>query len=147
MSQHTFEVRASWRGGLKGKGSTTGPGLEVETSVPASLNGPGVGTNPEELLLGAASTCYLITLAAILERRQIPVVDLKVKSRGVVEFDKGLRFLEIEHAPTVQLAETASTEQRATIPEILNIAEKACTISNAIRGNVKVSLGSSAVSV
>ena len=35
------------------------------------MDGPGIGTNPDEMLLGAAATCYMITLAAMLERSQI----------------------------------------------------------------------------
>ncbi len=35
------------------------------------MDGPGVGTNPDEMLLGAAATCYIITLAAMLERSNI----------------------------------------------------------------------------
>ena len=35
------------------------------------MDGPGIGTNPDEMLLGAAATCYIITLAAMLERSGI----------------------------------------------------------------------------
>lgn len=33
-----------------------------------SLGGQGEGTNPDELLVSAASSCYIISLAATLEK-------------------------------------------------------------------------------
>jgi peroxiredoxin-like protein len=34
----------------------------TKISIPKEMNGPGIGTNPDEMLLGAASTCYIIYL-------------------------------------------------------------------------------------
>ena len=78
--EHHFELKGTWRGGLFGKGQVGCGNLASEISVPTELKGPGMGTNPEELLLGASAACYLITLAAILERRQLKVESLSLAS-------------------------------------------------------------------
>ena len=49
------------------------------------MGGPGTGTNPDEMLLGAASTCYLITLAAMLERSDITPDELTLESEATVD--------------------------------------------------------------
>ena len=68
--QHTFTLTGDWTGGLRGQGTLAVGGLASAISVPTVLGGPGAGTNPEELLTAAASSCYLITLAAIVEGRK-----------------------------------------------------------------------------
>ncbi|MCL6594458.1 MAG: OsmC family protein, partial [Alicyclobacillus sp.] len=104
-------------------------------SVPANLGGPGVGTNPEALLLAAANGCYLITLSKLLHNRGIPFLRIEVTSEGRVEHDGGLRFDEIVHRPTV-VVEHADDEARILV--LAEHAEHACMVSSALRGNVKV---------
>ena len=45
------------------------------------------------MLLGAASTCYTITLAALLERNEIAVLDFKVESEATVSVEKGVLLM------------------------------------------------------
>jgi Predicted redox protein, regulator of disulfide bond formation len=45
--------------------------LQTKVSIPPEMDGPGIGTNPDEMLLGAAATCYIITLAAMFERAKL----------------------------------------------------------------------------
>lgn len=51
-------------------------------SIPEEMGGPGVGTNPDELLIGAAATCYLITLDAMIERKNLPVEELSLAEKN-----------------------------------------------------------------
>jgi peroxiredoxin-like protein len=135
---HVFKLKAKWRGGLGGEGKIECGQLETVVSAPKDLGGPGRGTNPEELLLGAASTCYLITLAAILERRQVPFHSLRLESQGEVTTEGGLRYVRITHRPHFEFAESATAENREAARDATLRAEKACLISNAVRGNVEV---------
>jgi osmotically inducible protein OsmC len=48
------------------------------------MEGRGVGTTPEELLVSAVSSCYGATLFAVVRRARLPVDLLKVDARGVV---------------------------------------------------------------
>jgi peroxiredoxin-like protein len=116
--------------------------LSTSVSVPAEMNGPGVGTNPEHLLLSAATTCYIITLAAILSNRKIPYIRLHVETEGVVIDDRGLRFDSIEHRPTIVVPEGTDTSRLATLAEH---AEHACMVSGAMRGNVRLTVVPSVV--
>ena len=73
------------------------------------MEGPGEGTNPDEMLLGAAATCYIITLAAMLERALIPVAELTLDSEGIVEVMRGIiTYRTIIHRPTITLTSAAT---------------------------------------
>jgi peroxiredoxin-like protein len=137
--EHTFELKGTWQGGLMGEGRIQCPGLDAGVSVPSSLQGPGHGTNPEELLLGAAATCYLITLAAILERRELRSTRIELTSTGIVWADKGtMRFQKITHRPKLTLPAGSTEEQIETARAATDRAEKACMISQSLRGNVVI---------
>lgn len=140
MAEHRFILTARWNGGRNGAGEIAAGNLRSAVSVPKELNGPGVGTNPEELLLGAASTCYLITLSAILERRELPVADLALTSEGTVSTEGGVHFQKIVHRPRIRLSSGATPEQRESARQAAEQAEHACMISKAVRGNVTVSV-------
>lgn len=138
--KHKFELNASWTGGRNGEGSISVGNLQSAVSVPADMQGPGVGTNPEEMLLGAAATCYLITLAAIFENRGLPVAELTMTTEGIVSTDGGLRFEKIVHRPAIMLAADATAEQAEAARAAAERAEQACMISKAVRGNVEVTV-------
>ena len=132
-----FYIRASYRGGLEGAGQLTGPSLESAFSVPKDLRGAGVGTNPEELFLGAAAACFLITTAAILKRFEIKTSHLEISSELEVEVGLGITLQKIIHRPTIHL-ENSGTEIVAKVHEALAIAEKGCFVSKAVKGNATV---------
>ncbi len=67
MHQHDFKVQTSWQGGRNNVGNVQGDILSENISIPASLGGVRIGTNPDEMLV-SASSCYIISLAATLER-------------------------------------------------------------------------------
>jgi peroxiredoxin-like protein len=138
MGEHRFTVCLDYEGGVKGDGGLTGAGLTSRFSVPESLGGSGVGTNPEELLLSAAASCYAITLSAIVARRGLGMARLDVETLGFVDANDGLRFARIVHRPAMTAQPGATPEQRASLLEVARIAERACMVSSALRGNVEV---------
>jgi peroxiredoxin-like protein len=141
MATHRFSLKGKWSGGLMGSGTIEAGNLKGEISVPSELKGPGRGTNPEEMLLGAAATCYLITLAAILEHRKIPVAQLELSSEAEMTAEGAShKFLKIIHRPAVALSQTADPELKETVRIATERAEKACMVSNALRGNVTVTV-------
>jgi peroxiredoxin-like protein len=135
---HSFILKASWKGGLNGDGKIATGNLEMPISIPKSLNGPGKGTNPEELLVGAAATCYLITLGAILERRKITFTRLEMESELVLGVEGGHKCKAITHRPRLVLTSGSTEEQVKTARDATDRAEKACMVSNAVRGNVEI---------
>src|SRR5699024_1309824 len=67
MAEHDFIVTTQWSGGRDETGTVKGDVLNESISIPSSLGGVGEGTNPDEMLIAATSSCYIISLAAILE--------------------------------------------------------------------------------
>lgn len=140
MTEHHFTMEATWHGGRLGTGELTGKGLSTTISIPAEMGGPGAGTNPEELLISSALNCYTITLAAILEKRDVQVKSLSVQSEGILASEGGSHnFRKIIHRPTM-IVSGADAQMVEKLIQFAHRAEQACMISKALRGNVEVSV-------
>ncbi|WDZ55786.1 OsmC family protein [Paenibacillus polymyxa] len=138
--EHTFLLKADWNGGRNSDGRIEAGQLRTAISIPAEMGGPGVGTNPDEMLLGAAATCYLITLAAMMERASLPVASLALESEGIVEVTNNIfTYRRIVHRPQVQLAADATESQIEQALRLAEQAETSCMISRAVAGNVALS--------
>ncbi|RKQ17254.1 SACOL1771 family peroxiredoxin [Ureibacillus endophyticus] len=135
--QHSFKYETTWDGGRNEVGYISCGNLKTEVSIPKEMNGPGIGTNPDELLLSAAATCYLISLATMLDLSKVPAY-LTLKSEGIVEVENSnLTYKEIIHHVEIALKE--KSEKHIRLANRLAIkAEQTCMISKAIRGNVNV---------
>lgn len=141
MAEHRFHLRASWPGLRNDVGEIEAGNLKTKVSIPPEMDGPGVGTNPDEMLLGAAATCYIITLAAMMERSNLEKVDLKMESEGVVDVTKGvITYKKIIHRPHIVLKADATDREIQLAQKLAEKAEKSCMISRAIQGNVEMEL-------
>lgn len=138
MTEHYFHLKANWPGNRNDIGNIHAKNLQTKISIPTEMDGPGVGTNPDEMLLGAATTCYIITLAAMLERSHIEKVSLVVDSSAVVDVTNGIfTYKKIIHRPTLVLV-NENDSKMAT--RLLIKAEETCMISKALKGNVEIEL-------
>jgi peroxiredoxin-like protein len=146
MEQFRFTINGTWQGDRNGTGNIRSKGgLNQEVSVPNEFDGPGIGANPEELLISSSNNCYMITLASMLSNRQIKVVHLEVVSEGVVErVDGKLNFKQIIHRPVFQLQKDSEVSQEK-LKEIAVRAEKACFISNTLRCSIDFSVEPSVI--
>ncbi|MBP1906517.1 peroxiredoxin-like protein [Paenibacillus turicensis] len=137
--KHIFKLDATWEGGRNSKGIIEAGNLKSTVSIPVPMGGPGVGTNPDEMLLGAASTCYLITLAAMLERAGIVPASHTLHSEATVDVTNNIfTFESIVHRPTIELKEGSDTAIVEHVRRLAMQAEGACMISRAVAGNVQV---------
>ncbi|WP_159439883.1 OsmC family protein [Bacillus sinesaloumensis] len=135
-----FTVKGTWTGDRNGEGTITTDGLQTTVSAPKQLDGPGVGANPEELLIAAATNCYMLTLAAILSNRNIEYTHFEVETDGTVKKDgKRLVFESIVHKP-VLFVKQADNELQEKVIQLAHRAEKACFISQTLKGNVEVTV-------
>jgi len=136
--KHQFVLDANWQGGRNSEGTIESGNLKTAISIPQPMGGPGIGTNPDEMLLGAAATCYIITLAAMLERSNITVARLTMKSEGIVDVTNNIfTYEQLIHRPEIVLsAESADQVEKATV--LAHKAEQSCRISRAIAGNVTI---------
>ncbi|MCM3478642.1 OsmC family protein [Caldibacillus thermoamylovorans] len=141
MAEHHFHLQAHWPGLRNDVGDIAVGNLVTKISIPPEMDGPGVGTNPDEMLLGAAATCYIITLAAMMQRSHLDKKDLLMESEGVVDVTNGVfTYKKIIHRPTIILKEDATFEDEKLAQRLAEKAEKSCMISRAIQGNVELEL-------
>jgi len=137
---HVFRLTAQWDGGRNSSGTIESGELKTAISIPEPMGGPGIGTNPDEMLLGAASTCYIITLAAMLERSAIAVQSLTLESDGIVDVTNNIfTYKTITHRPLLVLAAGQDEEVRVKAERLAHKAESSCMITRALQGNVDVS--------
>lgn len=139
MAVHSFILKADWPGGRNSVGAIKTTNLQTKISIPPEMDGPGIGTNPDEMLLGAAATCYIITLAAKLERARIETVKMELESEGIVEVINGvITYKEIIHRPLIQMMKNSDEKEKERILRYINQSEESCMISRALKGNVAI---------
>jgi Ohr subfamily peroxiredoxin len=131
-----YTAEAIVQGGRAGHGRTSDGRLEVDLSVPESMGGDGgPGTNPEELFALGYAACFQSALLAVAQGRKLDASDSTISSRvslgptGHGGF--GLAVSLDLHAPNVS---------RANAEDLMEGADQRCPYSNAIRGNVDVTL-------
>jgi peroxiredoxin-like protein len=141
MAEHHFYLKANWPGLRNDIGEIEAGNLKTKISIPPEMDGPGVGTNPDEMLLGAAATCYIITLAACLERSSLEKDSLTMESEAVVDVTGGIfTYKKIIHRPRLILKSHATENDVALAERLVRKAESSCMISRAIQGNVELEL-------
>ncbi|UOQ95170.1 OsmC family protein [Halobacillus shinanisalinarum] len=141
MAFHHFHLKANWPGGRNEVGSIEADKLKTKISIPKEMDGPDIGTNPDEMLLGAAATCYIISLAAMIERAQLPLKEMDMESEGVVDVTDGnFTYKKIIHRPRVVLTNDANQNELTRLQKLVDKAEGSCMISKAIQGNVELEM-------
>ena len=141
MAEHYFHLQANWPGGRNDVGEIKAGNLITRVSIPPEMDGPGIGTNPDEMLLGAAATCYIITLAAMLERSGIEKQEITMESNAIVDVTNGIfTYKKIIHRPQITLKSGSTEQDRKLALKLAEKAERSCMISRAIQGNVAIEL-------
>jgi len=141
MAKHHFYLQADWPGKRNDIGRIESGNLKTEISIPKEMDGPGVGTNPDEMLLGAAATCYIITLAAMMERSGLEKESLTMESEAVVDVTGGVfTYEKIIHRPLIRLPKEAAEKEVQLAGRLAEKAETSCMISRAVQGNVGIEL-------
>ncbi|MGX0909608.1 SACOL1771 family peroxiredoxin [Staphylococcus caprae] len=141
MVKHDFKVKTKWQGGRDKVGTVKGDIIESQISIPSSLGGKGIGTNPDEMLVSAASSCYIISLAATLERAGYTDIQIHQQSIGTASFVNGkFQIDRITHYPEIQVNEANKANLEKRLSKLLEIADRNCMISNSIRNNVEVDI-------
>jgi peroxiredoxin-like protein len=139
MAEHVFHLQAHWPGGRNDTGTIETKNLKTMVSIPPEMDGPGIGTNPDEMLLGAAATCYVITLAAMIERSRIDKLDLTMESEGIVDVTNGvITYKRIIHKPVVTIRQDTQEKVLTLLQKLAIKAEQSCMISRALKGNVEI---------
>lgn len=132
-----YTAEATVTGGRSGHGRTSDGRLEVNLSIPTDMGGDGgLGTNPEQLFATGYAACFQSAMAGIARRKKLQVDDSTVTARvGIGPVGQGRYGLVVElrvHLPSVG--------ERASAEALLAEAHERCPYSNAVRGNVDVTL-------
>lgn len=144
MNKHTFKCTAKFTGGYNGVGTIENKHLKAQISIPEEMNGPDIGTNPDEMLMSAAVTCFTITLSSYFEKNNLYTEVDHVDATATISVDKGLQTYE-SIAYNVYLKSLEDNVQALNIPKLKRIIDKAennCMITKALKGNVTVTIES-----
>jgi peroxiredoxin-like protein len=132
---HRYEVRIA--GGPVGRATLASPGVpDLTTAAPADFGGPGDTWSPEQLLLAAVESCFVMTFRAIAQVSRIDFTSLAVDGEGIVDrADGGMRFTEIVLRPRLALPAGAD---RARVRRALEKAEKTCLVSASLSTPIRL---------
>jgi osmotically inducible protein OsmC len=137
-----IERRATvvWDGDLQnGSGRVTTRTSEVLVSMPVTWasrveDAQGL-TSPEELLAAAHAACYAMSVAGALARAGSPAEQLEVEA--TCELDRGDAGLRIA---AMRLSVAATGVEPDGLREATEVANERCPVSNALRGNVDITV-------
>jgi len=132
-----YTAEATVTGGRRGHGSTSNGSLEVTFTSPAELGGDGApGTNPEQLFALGYGACWQNAMIGIARRKGLDVTDSVVTARvGIGPIGNGRLGLAVELIVTLP-----SLTDREAAETLVAEADQRCPYSNAVRGNVEVTL-------
>jgi osmotically inducible protein OsmC len=133
---------ATWHGDLfEGSGTvsavTSGLFSEAAVTWASRTDEPGGRTSPEELMAAAHAACFCMALANELSSRGHPPARLDVQATCTFRPGKGITTMALDVS-----ADVPGVDQ-AGFKEGLDAAEGSCPVSNALRGNVEISVGGS----
>jgi osmotically inducible protein OsmC len=96
-------------------------------------------TSPEELIAGAHASCFAMALALVLGDNKTPPERLAVSAACTLD--------EVEGAPRITKVELGVIAhvpglEAAVLDQMVGLAAELCPVSNALRGNVEISVRS-----
>jgi lipoyl-dependent peroxiredoxin len=129
-----------WEGTLAGGGGALSSGsgaLELPVTWASRTEQPDGKTSPEELIAAAHASCFAMALALVLGENHTPPERLAVTAACTLdEVDGAPRITTIEL--TVR-ARVPGLDKAGLEPRIAQAADL-CPVSNALRGNVEITI-------
>jgi osmotically inducible protein OsmC len=133
--------RTHWEGDLfEGKGTASldsGAAEPMQVTWKARTEEHGGLTSPEELIAAAHSSCYSMAFSNILAKNETPPTSLDVTATATFVPGEGITTMELEVVGNVR----GITEER--FDELAEEAKVGCPVSQALAGNVEISLEAS----
>jgi osmotically inducible protein OsmC len=134
-----------WTGGLMDGSGTAKAGTGAFTlpmTFPSRV-GEGDGkTTPEEMIAAAHAACYVMGFAATIGRQGGKAANIRVTA--TVTADKGDAGIKIVSSHLKAVVEGLEGIDRSKLDEIAKTAEQRCPVSNALRGNVEITVEATA---
>lgn len=138
MKELQFPVSVRWRGGRLTRAESRGKDA-LELATPPEFRGGLAGYwSPEDLLVTAVCSCFALTLAAVAERREAPLLDATVTATGHMSRRDDGRFGFTVIEVDAQLETVPGGEDAVRTAAI--IAEGRCLVAQALDVPVHVAL-------
>ncbi len=129
--------RAQLSAGPDGYVPVSAEGLpNLRVNAPADFDGPGDAWSPENLLMAAVETCFLLTLRAVAKASKVEWTSLELSGEGTLDRKDGaMRFTEIVLRP--RLTVLAGTDRERAL-RVLERSEKGCLISASLATPIRL---------
>jgi lipoyl-dependent peroxiredoxin len=141
MATFSRTVDVDWSGPImEGKGTAkAGTGaFSLPVSFPSRIGDSGGNTSPEELVAAAHASCYAMALNATVGRKNGSINRTLVTA--TVTADKGDAGIKVTTSKLKVVAEGLQGIEKGDFEQVAREAEKACPISNALRGSLTIEL-------
>lgn len=133
--------RAHWEGDLFGGSGTasldTGAAGPMQVNWKARAEDHGGLTSPEELIAAAHASCYSMAFSNGLAQNETPATSLDVTATATFVPGEGITTMELSVVGNV---DGISDEK---FQELADAAKEGCPVSQALAGNVEISLEAS----
>lgn len=133
--------RAHWEGDLfAGSGTASlesGAAEPMQVTWKARAEDHGGLTSPEELIAAAHATCYSMAFSNGLANNETPPTSLDVSATATFVPGEGITTIELNVVGDVD----GVTEEK--FQELADAAKEGCPVSQALAGNVEISLEAS----
>jgi osmotically inducible protein OsmC len=147
MATFARHVDVEWNGGLMDGNGTASAGTGAFTlpvTFPSRIAEQGDGkTTPEELLAASHAVCYAMVLTNTIGKQGGKARRIRVTA--TVTADKSDAGIKVASSHLKAVVEGLEGLDKTKLQELATGAEKGCPISNAIRGNVDISVETQAV--
>jgi Ohr subfamily peroxiredoxin len=139
LTKVLYTARATAEGGREGHTASSDGKLDVKLIPPAEMGGPmdGAGTNPEQLFAAGYASCFHSALKLVARRMKLDADESTVTAEVGIGPAEGMLGYGLIVTLAVQLPRVEEQEQRQSL---VDTAHQVCPYSNAIRGNVQVTL-------
>jgi organic hydroperoxide reductase OsmC/OhrA len=128
-----YKASTAWSSARRGTLYAAGKPNIVVGSPPEFKGEPDIWA-PEELLVGSANTCMMLTFLALAQAKGLTPVGYESEAEGLLENVEGKYFItEVRVRPRVSLKDEAEFERAR---EIMESVEAQCFISNSIKSKV-----------
>ena len=144
MAVFSRKVDVFWNGGLmdgKGEAKAGTGAFALPVTFPQRIGEPGGATSPEELLAASHAACYAMAFNATLGRNNAKAATTHVTA--TVSAEKGDAGIKVVSSALEVVVTGLEGTDAAGLADLAKKAEQGCPISNAIRGNVAVTVTTS----
>ncbi len=142
-AQAERQANVVWEGGLLDgqgtiQGTTSGAFGNLPVSWPSRTEQPNGRTSPEELLAASHAACYAMAFSGVLQKKGSPPERLAVSANVGFDPKVGGGF-EVSFSELTVRGRVPGMDQ-AAFEEAAREGEQGCPISNALRGNVAITV-------